>query len=211
MKKIFFLFLIGIFSCPIIATLGQNEKKVEVILPQGTNKIGEYESIFYPHQKLTQMSAKKEKVLLKLHSIPVKSKLEELKKLSKEKYYEMLWDLPIPVPQNYDKNDSALLDEVVVYRGPEPPERTKSNVLQIDIEILALKYKEADEASKQIIKNKLNEYLTEYFQLRSTGINNRVKDAEEKLNQLKQELTSVTQNKEKIVTRRLKELIGEKK
>lgn len=209
MKKIFFLILIAVFLLPISIGFSQTKKKPDIeIVTSGNETIGDYESIFYPHRAFDSMPMNKEKLLLKLHSEQTKTKLEELKKLSKNKYYEMLWALPVPIPKKTNKDEEALLNNVVIYSGPESPERAKTNILTIDIEINSLKYQAANPATKGNIKGELANQLNEYFNIRLAKMQQRVKEAQEKLNSMNQQLNSISKNKEQIVNKRLNELIG---
>lgn len=209
-KSIYHLVIIGVLL-PMSIIFAQAKKDVVVILSDPNKNNNEYESIFYPYRKMEMMSTAKEQLLLKLHSEAVRKKLLELKKLSKGKYNEMLWALPVPIPKNETEEEEKLLDRVIVYNGHEYPERKMANLLKLDIEIYSLKYQAATGDDKAKIKNELTSRLSEFFNQRVLKMEESAKETQKKMNSLNEQINTIKRNKEQIVNKRLEELIGSAK
>ena len=158
-----------------------------------------------------EMSKEEEQKLISKLSPEMKSKLEEIKKLNKDKYYQLLrqtsffgvWsiseDAPIAIPGNFFNS------------GERSEQYKKQKELEINVELLALKYKNANASDQSKIKSDLSNTLSQLFEMREAQKQEEVKQLEERLQDLKESLQMRKQNKEEIVNRRIQELLGNSK
>ena len=158
-----------------------------------------------------EMSKEEEQKLLSKLSPEMKSKFEEIKKLNKDKYYQLLrqtnfyglWsvseDAPVAISGNF-------------FNSSERSEQyKKQKELEINVELLALKYKNANSSEQSKIKSDLSNTLSQLFEMREAQKQEEVKQLEKRLQDLKESLQMRKQNKEEIVNRRIQELLGNSK
>jgi hypothetical protein len=155
------------------------------------------------------MSKEEEEKLLKSLTPEVRAKMEEIKKLDKNKYYQLLRSrFPYGVYSTAGVNIEA--PEIAgLFNAREPYKKEK--VLEIDVELLALKLKNADNGSQQKIKQELGEKLGDLFDMKETQKQEEVQRLEKRLQELKESLKYRKQNKDEIVQRRIQELLGDSK
>lgn len=153
------------------------------------------------------LTKEEEEKLLKNLSPETRTKLEEIKKLNKNKYNQLL-------RQSAFYGTLAYIDE----RSPEILDFRKQNEeikkqkeLEIDVELLALKYKNADSGNQSKIKSELSSKLSELFDIKELKKQEEVKLLEKRLQELKESLIARKQNKNEIVARRVQELLGDVK
>ena len=89
--------------------------------------------------------------------------------------------------------------------------KNKISALEIETTLLALKYKNDSTVDKSKIKEKLRNKLNELFDLKEQTKKQDVERLEKRLKSLKHSLSVRSKNKDKIVNRRLNQLIGEDK
>ncbi|MFA7418762.1 MAG: hypothetical protein WCZ90_03675 [Melioribacteraceae bacterium] len=195
----------------------------KTILPQSSGySLGQTESLYSElAQAYTlqgkEMSKEEEDKLLKNLSAEVKEKLAEIKKLNKNKYFQLLRE----ASHSYRFNGSWTLGPSLAtgkslnnYEETlkEQKEKAKKQAeLEIDVELLALKYKDADSNAKEKIKNDLSGVLGVLFNIREEQKQEEVKRLEKRLQDLKESLQARKQVKGEIVQRRIQELLGDSK
>ncbi len=165
------------------------------------------QSPFSQRKNLGEMPREKEELLLRLHSSQERNKLSELKKLSKVKYFQILWDLPIYVPPAEKKN-SRLLNDIVVFGEHVPNEVAQNSMLELDVEILALRFQKSDASVKNKIRFELAQKLDELFDSSVEAKQKRIDDLNTRIKILSEDLGLILRNKDKIVNNRLSELLG---
>ena len=154
-----------------------------------------------------ELSKEKEEKILKTLSPEMKTKLEEIKKLNKEKYQQLLLS---HYGVNAWSTGFAKAESVFGLNGISEAYR-KENELEIDVELLALKCKQAGDNEKQKIKNELNAKLSDLFEIKEAKKQEEIKRLEKRLQELKESLQERKQNKNEIVNRRMQELLGNPK
>ncbi|RJQ62435.1 MAG: hypothetical protein C4517_06475 [Stygiobacter sp.] len=183
------------------------------ILPQAaTYSSGNAESLY---KELAQaytvqgkeMSKDEEEKLLKNLSSEMKEKLEEIKKLNKEKYQQLLRSSSYA---NVFSTGYAQAEGVFGLRGLSEKYR-KGQELEIDMELLTLKYKNADKTEQQKLKSDLQVVLNKLFDIRESQKEGEVINLEKRLQELKESLQVRKQKKDEIVQRRIQELLGDSK
>lgn len=184
------------------------------ILPQAaTYSSGNAESLYkelaqaYTVQGKELKKQDEEKILSTL-SPEMRTKLEEVKKLDRNKYYDLLrYRFPFGIG-----NFGSAGEPIEVYGLLHAGEREKKEIeLEIDVELFALKLKNADNGTHQKIRNELSERLSELFDIRELQKQNEVKKLEKRLQELKESLQVRKQKKDEIVQRRIQELLGDSK
>jgi len=180
------------------------------ILPQAaTYSSGNAESLY---KELAQaytiqgkeMSKEEEEKILKTVSPELRSKLEEIKKLNKNKYYHLLrTSLPYGI--------ASWTEAEAIGLNKSSEKYVKEKELEIEVELLALKYKEADSNVKEKIKNDMTGALGVLFNIREEQKQEEVKRLEKRLQELKESLQARKQVKSEIVQRRIQELLGDSK
>ncbi len=182
----------------------------KTILPQSSGySLGQTEGLYSElAQAYTiqgkEMSKEEEEKILKTVSPELRSKLEEIKKLNKNKYYHLLrTSLP------YGIASWAGAEAIGLNKSSE--KYVKEKELEIEVELLALKYKEADSNAKEKIKNDMTGALGVLFNIREEQKQEEVKRLEKRLQELKESLQARKQVKSEIVQRRIQELLGDSK
>jgi hypothetical protein len=164
-----------------------------------------------------EMSKEEEERCLKNISPELKAKLEEVKKLNKNKYYQLLRESSSLSNLNYYFTQSALSSTGKAFSAYEEvykernEQMKKQKELEIDAEIYALKYKNADNTNQQKIKSDLQSALNQLFDIREAQKQEEVKSMEKRLQELKESLQGRKQNKNEIVQRRMQEMLGDSK
>lgn len=182
------------------------------ILPQAaTYSSGNAESLY---KELAQaytvqgkeMNKEEEEKILKSLSPESKSKLEEIKKLNRNKYYQLLREIFYSAPYIV-----AGLSAEEAGAKEEFTQRKREQELEIDMELLTLKYKNADKSEQQKLKAKLTGMLNKLFDIRESQKQGEVIRLEKRLQELKESLQARKENKDEIVQRRIQELLGDSK
>jgi hypothetical protein len=155
-----------------------------------------------------EMSKEEEEKLLSKLSKDMRAKLEEVKKLNKEKYQQMLRSSAF----SYGGFSEVFAPEVEFASLKGISENyKKEKELEVDTELLALKCKNADEGSQQKLKNELSAKLSELFDIKEAKKQSELKRLEKKIQELKESLQARKQNKQDIVNRRIQEMVGDAK
>lgn len=207
-----------IFLLVIVLLLGGN-----AIFPQSSGySLGQTEGLY---SELAQaytlqgkdMSKDEEEKLLKNLSSEVKEKLAEIKKLNKSKYFQLLRE----ASYSYRFNGSwTLAPSLATGKSlgdyeeslKEQKEKAKKQAeLEIDVELNALKFKNAEGGNQQKIKSDLQSALNQLFEIREAQKQEEVKQLEKRLQDLKESLQVRKQKKDEIVQRRIQELLGDSK
>ena len=166
-----------------------------------------------------EMSKEEEEKILKNLSSEMKSKLEEIKKLNKNKYYQLLREVSYSAPY-FMKNEGYFSRNNLAVAGfsaddaaakEEFAQQKKEQELEIEMELLTLKCKSAEKADQQKMKADLTSVLNKLFDIRETQKQEEVKKLEKRLQELKESLQMRKQNKDEIVQRRIQELLGDSK
>lgn len=157
-------------------------------------------------QRNRKMSKEQEeKILTKLHP-EIKIKMEEIKKLDKDKYYRLLNSITFGI-QDMLKYPS--FSEYLA--SPDKKNLEKEKLLEIEVQLLTLKYKNADKSSKSMIKKDLTAALSEMFDIREAQKQKEVELLKKRLQELNESLKARKQNKNIIIERRIQELLGDSK
>lgn len=151
--------------------------------------------------KKGEMSKEQEENILINLSPEAKSKMEEIKKLDEIKYYQLLDSFNSRDFPNSTENPSST----------SKIEIKKEKLLEIDVQLLTLKYKNADAASKSKIKKDLTAKLSDLFDIREAKKQKQVKRLESRLQELNESLEARKKNKDVIIERRIEELLGNSK
>ncbi|NOX16732.1 MAG: hypothetical protein GXO87_00405 [Chlorobi bacterium] len=147
-----------------------------------------------------ELDKKTEAKYLKNINENLREQLEQIKEIDVNKYNNLL-------QQTYFKSlrfpffdsDSKELNEL------------DRKILEMDIhtEALAAKYSKANKSEKEKLENNLKEQLSKLFALKEKRKYKEVADLEKELEDLKKGLKLREKNKDKIIERRLLELLGE--
>lgn len=209
-----------IFLLVIVLLLGGN-----TIFPQSSGySLGQTEGLYSElAQAYTlqgkEMSKEEEEKLLKNLSSEIKEKLEEIKKLNKNKYYQLLRETSYNAgyfsrSENYFTRNNlsvAGFSTEDAAAKEEFAQQKKQRDLEIDMELLTLKCKNADKSDQQKLKSDLQSVLSKLFDIRESQKQVEVKRLEKRLQELKESLQARKQNKDEIVQRRIQELLGDSK
>lgn len=212
MKKLLIIIVVGMLVMPLQKAKGQTSTSSSGL----SSAYADVERA-YVAQVQGELSKEEEERLLKNLSSEMKAKLEEVKKLNKNKYYQLLRESSYLSNLNTYFTPSALSGTgraLSVYEGAykeRNEQMKKQKELEIDVEIYALKYKNADNANQQKIKSDLQTALNQLFDLREAQKQEEVKSMEKRLQELKESLQGRKQNKNEIVQRRIQELLGDSK
>ena len=148
---------------------------------------------------LQQMSEEEEKEYLKSLDPEQRADLEEIKKLNKERYYDLLREA------HFTRFDFPFIGK----REKEEKETEKKIVeYNISTELLGLKYQKANDSEKSKIKSELIKKLGELFELKELQRKNEVAQLQKELEELKKSLEVRKNNKDAIVQKRFNELTG---
>lgn len=203
MKKHFIIILILILAIPAVKIYSQDILETD----RTKHAFRIYEG---------EMSQGEEEKYLKNFSPEARAKLEEIKKLNKNKYYGLLRNRSIYSIDGFYSTGVALYEAA---RGEylsqnKSDAQSESNKKQmeaeIDVELILLKYKNADEAQQQKMRSELSNALGRLFDIRETFKQQEIRSLEKRLQELKESLNTRKQNRENIVNRRIKELLNEK-
>lgn len=157
-------------------------------------------------KKKGEMSREQEEKILMTLTPEIKSKMEEIKKLDKVKYYRLLNSLKFGYSLDFT-------EPVVSWNQSSTTKKDlkKEKLLEIDVQLLALKYKNADTASRSKIKSDLTATLSDLFDIREAKKQKEVEQLETRLQKLNESLKARKQNKAVIIERRIQELFGNPK
>lgn len=200
--KLFCLAILILTANVAIVNAQENETNDDKIL----NEINEaqrlhelprrYEpSIVYKNYKI---SKKHEENILMTLPPETKSKMLEIKKLDEVKYYRLLDQFNFGNSPDLYKQRSSITKKNF----------NKEKLLEIDVQLLALKYKNADTASKFKIKEDLTAMLSDLFDIREAKKREEIKRLENRLEKLNESLEAREINKDIIIERRIQELFG---
>jgi hypothetical protein len=162
-----------------------------------------------------EMTQEEEEKYLKKFSPEARAKLEEIKKLNKNKYNQLLRSQGFPLISDFYTTAVSLYDS---QRGDYASKKfdqqnetaKKQTESEIDVELILLKYKSADETQRQKLRGDLYNALGKLFDVRESFKQEEIKSLEKRLQELKESLNTRKQNRESIVSRRIKELLNEK-
>lgn len=154
------------------------------------------------HFPMVEMTEESEKQYLKAVDAQTKAELEQIKQYDKQKYSELLMEAYF----NSHSRPFFRMDP----EEKEIIERQKTIAkLGISVEALKLKYKHAESSEKNKIKSDLNKTLFTLFDLKEADKKFKIAMLQEELEQLKKSINVRAKNRDKIVERRLQDLIGE--
>ncbi len=201
MKQLTAILIFALFALPLVKTLPQATTNNSGALTQVYSELAQAYSV-----QGGELSKKEEEDRLSRLTPEVRAKMEEIKKLNKNKYNQLLRSsFPFGVMRNY----SGALEDVGLFNSNENQKKEKE--LEIDAELLALKYKGADSNSQQKMKNDLTNTLNQLFDIREAQKQDEVKQLQKRLQDLQESLQARKQNKSEIVQRRIQELLGDSK
>ena len=146
-----------------------------------------------------QMSEEEEKEYLKSLSPDLRADLEEIKKINKERYFELLREthftrFNFPFMGKREKEEMEIEKKIAEYN--------------ISTELLGLKYQKAKDSERSKIKSDLIIKLGELFELKEQQRKMEVAQLQKDLEELKKSLEVRKNNKDAIVQKRLNELTG---
>lgn len=155
-----------------------------------------------------KLSKEQEEKYLKEIPNEIKNLLLEIKNLDKDKYYGLLRE----AYNTFNNLSWSASDYASVFF----PQKEKSEFvrnekkLDIETEVLLIKYKNAKTDQKTVLRNELMNSLNKLFDARESLKEEEIRYLESKIKELKESLTIRKNNKKQIVERRLKELLNEK-
>ncbi|MEW6194988.1 MAG: hypothetical protein AB1521_07530 [Bacteroidota bacterium] len=155
-----------------------------------------------------KLSKEQEEKYLKEIPNEIKNLLLEIKNLDKDKYYGLLRE----AYNTFNNLSWSSSDYASVFF----PQKEKSEFvrnekkLDIETEVLLIKYKNAKTDQKTVLRNELMNSLNKLFDARESLKEEEIRYLESKIKELKESLTIRKNNKKQIVERRLKELLNEK-
>jgi hypothetical protein len=197
MKKTLLMLFILFFAIPFVKSTSQT-------IAQSAGAYNELVQEYSVQFQGKEMSKEEEERLLKNLSAEMKGKLEEVKKLNKNKYYQLLRQSSVgSFAFSGSFYDSELKERFQTQK--------KQIELEVDTEVLALKCKNADSAGQANLKKELYSRLSELFEIREAQKQEEVKNLEKRLQELKESLQYRKQNKNEIVQRRIQEMLGDSK
>lgn len=199
MKKLTAIFVFVMLAVPFIKTLPQEAKSNNGALTQVYTELAQAYSV-----QGGELSKKEEDERLSRLTPEVRAKMEEIKKLNKNKYNQLLRS-SFPFGVMSSGNSEAFLAGLL----NSSENQKKEKELEIDAELLALKYKGADSNSQQKMKNDLTNTLNQLFDIREAQKQDEVKRLQKRLQELQESLQARKQNKSEIVQRRIQELLGD--
>ncbi len=203
MKKLLTLIAFAVLALPSAKTLAQITNN-DAAVAQVYNELVRVQG--------KEMSKEEEERLLKTIPDEIRTKLEEVKKLDKAKYFSLLrqagylrsylapMEFDVTSPRSYASDSKLYLEQ-----------HKKKVELEINVEYLALKYKNSEANEKQNLKKELSESLIELFDIREAEKLQELKNLEKRLAELKESLQARKQNKNEIVQRRIQEMLGDSK
>lgn len=160
-------------------------------------KVPEFEFDF---QNFNNLSKKEEKELLKNLKKDLRDELELIKNVNKERYFDFLRESQF---KNIRVPFIAKREKLMIEK------ENKIFELEVKTEALAVKYKKASEANRNKIKRELRQELESLFKEKEERRKQEVEELEEELKELKKSLAIRQQNKDKIIERRMQELLDE--
>ncbi|PKL84299.1 MAG: hypothetical protein CVV24_00375 [Ignavibacteriae bacterium HGW-Ignavibacteriae-3] len=212
MKKLITIVCVAILTLPLNRTAGQSSG-VSSSLGYAFNDATQE---FIVQSQGKEMSKEEEEKLLKSLSPEIKAKLEDVKKLNKDKYYQLLREssslsyyFQSSLAERYTTGKALSVYEEVSKERNEKIKKQKE--LEIDVELYVLKLKNADNANQALLKKDLQSALGQLFDIRESQKQEEVKQLEKRLQELKESLQARKQNKDEIIQRRIQELLGNSK
>jgi len=201
MKRTLFCLATGMFLLLNINLRAQTSGTYKEYLSQ----YKETEGVYLAQVQGKELSKEEEEKLLKNLTPEVRSKLEEVKKLNKEKYYQLL---RTSFPFGYL---TTAFSNQEVYTGllNAGENFKKEKELEIDAELLALKIKNAEGNTQQKLKSELAGVLNQLFDIKEKKKETEIKQLEKRLQELKESIQARKQNKNEIVQRRIQEMLGD--
>ena len=203
MKKLTGILMFTLLALPFVKTLPQETKSSSGTLAQVYTDLAQDYTV-----QGKELSKQEEEKYLKTFSPEIKAKLEEIKKIDKNKYYYLLRSRFASGWGNIGHNNELVEVYGLAYASEN---MKKEKELEIDVELLALKCKAADANSQQKIKNDLTNTLNQLFDIRESQKQEEVKRLQKRLQELQESLQARKQNKNEIVQRRIQELLGDSK
>lgn len=194
MRKALIIFLVILFALPLITVEAQTSKSSGRVIyrPDRTS--------VWDLSQTKEMTKEEEDKALKAVPDELKQDLAEIKKLDKNKYFQIL--------RQYTYG--AQLWTTVYEGGNEMLDNlAKQKQLEVETELLALKYRNADQNSKAQYKKELTDRLSDLFEINESQKAEEVKQLEKRLQDLKESLQARKQNKQIIIERRIQELLGD--
>jgi hypothetical protein len=158
-----------------------------------------------------EMSKEDEQKILKRLSTEMKSKLDEIKKLNKEKYFQLLRQNSFPGVWSLSEDAPIAIAGSLIGSTERSEQYKKQKELEVGIELLALKFKNANSSEQSKLKSDLAASLSDLFEIRESQKQEEVKQLEKRLQDLKESLKMRKENKTEIVNRRIQELLGNSK
>jgi hypothetical protein len=202
MKKTLVILILVFLAIPFVKTISQDEQTTGGVAQIQEKLMQEY------FQQGKELSKLEEERYLKTFSPEMKAKLEEIKKIDKNKYYYLLKNRFPSGWGNFGPNNEIVEVSGLAYSNEN---MKKEKELEIDVELLALKLKNADKNSQEKIRNDLTGSLGMLFNIKEEAKQKEVEQLEKRLQELKQSLQYRKQNRNEIVQRRIQELLGDAK
>jgi hypothetical protein len=201
MKRVLFVLVSWIILVPDLELGAQTSNSYKEDLSQHKNA----GSIYLPQVQGKELSKEEEEKLLKNLTPEVRAMLEEIKKLNKNKYYQLLRST-FP----FGNLITGYINQEVLASLPRPGENLKrEKELEIEAELLALRIKKADRTAQPKLRNELVGVLNELFDIKETKKEAEIKQLEQRLQELKESILARKENKNEIIQRRIQEMLGD--
>lgn len=198
MKRLIYLILIAGLTTSLIFAQEKGEKE-----EKSEKENTEFHfNIPAPPAPIPFMDKKSEEQYLKTIDAATKAELEQIKEYDKEKYQELLMDAYF----NSFNKPFFRIDKEESERLKRQEEMSK---LEISTELLKQKYLHASKGDKDNYKKTLSNLLYKLFDLKQQDKKNEIEELQSELEKLKKSISVRSKNRDKIVERRLQELIGE--
>ncbi|MEW6508186.1 MAG: hypothetical protein AB1432_10620 [Bacteroidota bacterium] len=201
MKRILFVIVSWIILVPNLELSAQTSNSYKEDLAQYKDA----GSIYLTQVQGKEMSKEEEEKLLRNLSPEIRIMMEEIKKLNKNKYYQLLRStFPFGNLITGYSNQEVLKS---LLSSGENLKREKE--LEIEAELLALRIKKSDSITQPKLRNELAGVLNELFDIKETKKEAEIKQLEKRLQELKESIQARKQNKNEIVERRMQEMLGD--
>jgi spermidine/putrescine-binding protein len=201
MKRILFVIVSWIILVPNLELSAQTSNSYKEDLAQYKDA----GSIYLTQVQGKEMSKEEEEKLLRNLSPEIRIMMEEIKKLNKNKYYQLLRStFPFGNLITGYSNQEVLKS---LLSSGENLKREKE--LEIEAELLALRIKKSDSITQPKLRNELAGVLNELFDIKETKKEAEIKQLEKRLKELKESIQARKQNKNEIVERRMQEMLGD--
>ena len=193
--KYYILTLVLFLLTQILLAQEKPKPPLEPEKPLDIDQVFEFE-----FQNFFEMKEEDEKKLLNNLNETLRKNLEQIKKVNKEKYIDLL-------RESQFKNIKVPF--IVKHEKIMQERENKIFEAEVEVEALAAKHKNTNEKEQRKIKQELKKELNILFDLKEQRRKQEVEELQQELSELKKSLEVRLRNKDKIIERRMQELLEE--